>query len=199
MAGDVTDSQTLSDAVALAVEKYGHINSVIANAGVLDPVETIDNANVDQWKWNFDINFFSVVELAKITIPELRRTNGNFISVSSGASTKATGGWGCYGASKAALNHLMLTIAEQEDTVKTLSVAPGVVDTSMQLDIREKHKQVMKPDSHKRFTDLHEKGQLLPPDVPATVYVNLSLNGWDDSINGTYLRYNDEPLTKYSK
>ncbi|EGV61408.1 oxidoreductase [Yamadazyma tenuis] len=199
VAGSVSEDQVIRQSVELAVSKFGRVDSVIANAGVLDPVQTIDNADIDAWKQAFDVNFFSVVNLAKYVIPELRKTRGSFIGVSSGASVGATNGWGCYGATKAALNHLVLTIAEQEASsqVTSLSVAPGVVDTSMQLDIREKHKSAMKPESHRRFTKLHEEQKLLHPDVPATVYVNLALNGWDSTINGKYLRYNDAALASY--
>lgn len=197
--GDVANPSTCEKAVALAVSKFGQLNSVIANAGVLDPVETIDNANIDAWKKSFDINFFSVVHLCKEAIPHLRKTKGNIIGVSSGASIGATGGWGCYGSSKAALNHLMLTVAEQEPDIQALAVAPGVVDTSMQKDIREVHVHAMKPHSHKRFTDLYKDKKLLAPEVPATIYVNLALRGWHDSFNGTYLRYSDELLADYAK
>ncbi|MDN6065022.1 MAG: SDR family NAD(P)-dependent oxidoreductase [Lactococcus lactis] len=196
--GDVCDESTVKASIELAVKKFGKVNTVICNAGVLYPVETVDNANIDSWKSSFDVNFFSVVNLAKYAIPELRKTSGNFISVSSGASVGATSGWGCYGASKAALNHLMLTIAEAEQDIKTVSIAPGVVDTPMQGEIREKHSKSMKPESHKRFTDLFKDNKLLPPEVPAKVYVNLALkNDWDSSMNGKYFRYNDESLKPY--
>lgn len=199
VAGDVSVSSVCEEAVGLAISKFGQLNSVIANAGVLDPVQTIDNANIDEWKRAFDVNFFSVVNLSKLALPHLRETKGNIIGVSSGASVSATGGWGCYGSSKAALNHLMLTIAEQETDVQALSVAPGVVDTSMQKDIREVHVHNMKPHSHKRFTDLYKEKKLLAPEVPATVYVNLAMRGWSDDFNGTYLRFSDERLVDYTK
>lgn len=198
VAGDVSENGTIESSIKLAVSKFGKVNSVISNAGVLDPVESVENANIEAWKSSFDINFFSVVNLAKVAIPELRKTGGNFIGVSSGASVGATSGWGCYGATKAALNHLMLTISEAETNVKTLAVAPGVVDTQMQGDIREKHINYMKPEAHKRFTDLFKDKKLLKPEVPANVYVNLALrNDWDDTINGKYLRYSDEALKDY--
>lgn len=198
VAGDVRDEKVIKSSIELAISKFGKVNSVISNAGTLEPVQSIDNANIDEWKSSFDTNFFSVVNLAKYAIPELRKTNGNFIGVSSGASLGATSGWGCYGASKAALNHLIMTIAEAEPAIRTLSIAPGVVDTPMQFNIREKHINSMKPEAHKRFTDLFKEKKLLPPEVPASLYVNLAIkNDWNSSINGKYLRFNDESLKTY--
>ena len=59
--------------------------------------------------------------------------------LSSGASVKPYNGWSAYGCSKAALNHFAMDIASEEpsDKVRAVCIAPGVVDTQMQKDIRE--------------------------------------------------------------
>lgn len=195
--GDVAKAETSTTAVKLAVEKFGQVNSIIANAGVLDPVDQVAKADVAGWKELFDINFFAVVDLVQKAIPELRKTKGNIVAVLSGASTSAYNGWGAYGASKAALNHFILSVASEESDIHAISVAPGVVDTSMQNDIRNKFGKNMTKESLKRFVDLHKNSELLPPEVPATCYVNLALNGWDTELNGKYLRINDEALKSY--
>ncbi|CAH6721770.1 uncharacterized oxidoreductase [[Candida] jaroonii] len=195
--GDIAKTETTEKCIDLAISKFGKIDSVIANAGVLEPVTSVEDLDINAWKKAFDINFFSVVELAKLSLPHLRQSKGRFVSVSSGASIGATKGWGCYGSSKAALNHLMLTLADDEPEIQTISVAPGVVDTSMQDNIRGKYKDQMKA-AHKRFIDLKNDNKLLTPDVPATIYVNLVLKGWDSAINGKYLRYSDEALKDYA-
>lgn len=195
--GDVANAETSDKAIKLAIQKFGHINSIIANAGVLDPVDQVANANVNGWRGLFDINFFAVVDLVQKSIPELRRTKGNIVAVLSGASTSAYNGWCAYGASKAALNHFILSVASEESDISAISVAPGVVDTSMQNDIRNKFGKNMTKDSLQKFVDLHNNNELLPPEVPATCYANLALNGWDSEIDGKYLRINDEVLTPY--
>lgn len=195
--GDVAKPETSTKVLKLAIEKFGQINSIIANAGVLDPVDQVSKADVDGWRGLFDINFFAVVDLVQKCIPELRKTKGNIIAVLSGASTTAYNGWGAYGASKAALNHFVLSVASEESDISAISVAPGVVDTNMQNDIRNKFGQNMTKDSLKKFVDLHKNNELLPPEVPATCYVNLALNGWDKTINGKYLRINDDAMKPY--
>jgi NAD(P)-dependent dehydrogenase (short-subunit alcohol dehydrogenase family) len=196
--GDVTDPQTATNAVNLAIEKFDQINSVILNAGVLDPVGKIDQVDVDSWRKHFDVNFFSLVDLIQKSIGYLRKTNGSVIAVSSGASTSHYSGWYAYGCSKASVNHLIKALATEEDQISAISVAPGVVNTEMQQDIRDVFSKNMSPDVAKRFFDLHKNNELLPPLVPATVYANLALRGFSKELNGSYLRWNDELLASYT-
>lgn len=196
--GDVADASVAAEAVSTAVQTFGGIDSVVANAGVLDPVNPVAKANVEKWKMLFDINFFSVVELVKQALPHLKKTHGKVVAVSSGASTKPYYGWGAYGASKAALNHFVQLLAAENSDISAISVAPGVVATEMQKDIREKFGGNMTPESLQRFVDLHEKGELLPPEVPAHVYVNLALRGWPELLNGQYHRVGASSMEEYA-
>lgn len=193
--GDITDKKVANSLIEEALNKTGKIDSVIANAGALEPVQNVQNADVEDWKKLFDVNFFSVVTLFTLAMPYLIKSQGNLIFVSSGASTKWYSGWGAYGASKAALNHLALTISKEGDGVKAISVAPGVVDTQMQVEIREKFGPAgMTPESLKRFQDLKATGGLLNASVPAKVCAKLALQGIPKELNGEYVRYNDERL-----
>ena len=84
---------------------------------------------------------------------------------------------------------------EPSDKVRTVCIAPGVVDTQMQKDIRETlGPQGMKPEALERFTQLYKTSSLLDPKVPATVLAQLALKGIPDALNGQYLRYNDDRL-----
>lgn len=168
---------------------------MIANAGVLDPVSPVVDAKTDLWANLYAVNLFAVVELIKQLIPELRKTGGKILTVLSAASVMTFDGWAAYGSSKAALNHLVMSVAEEEKgKVSAISIAPGIVDTGMQVDIREKFGANMKPEAIKQFNDLHSEGQLLPALVPAAVYGRLALNGWSDEVNGKYFDYDDEKL-----
>ena len=170
---------------------------VIANAGVLDPIGPIENTSVDQWKQLYDINVFSVVELIKHSLPHLKKTNGKVIGVSSIAAFTAFNGWYAYGSSKAALNHLMYSLASEEKEIQAIAVAPGVVDTEMQNDIREKFGKNMKEEALQQFVDLHKNEKLVSPEEPGTVYANLALKGWSEDLNGKYLDFDDALLKDY--
>ncbi len=95
-------------------------------------------------------------------------------------------GWGAYGASKAALNHLALTLSVEEPDVTSISVRPGVVDTEMQRDVREKHFETMQETDVAKFHTLHRDGKLLRPDQPGNVMAKLVLNG-SNALSGKFL------------
>lgn len=197
VAGDVTETAVSEMAVQTAISHFGQLDVVVLNAGVLDPVAPVAEADIGQWKHLFDVNFFSIVGLVAKALPYLREAHGRVVAVSSGASTTAYSSWGAYGASKAALNHYIMSLGSEEPEIQTVSVAPGVVDTQMQTDIREVFGSKMSAEGLKRFTDLKHNNQLLHPDVPATVYAGLALGEWPDNINGKYLRYNDPVLSLF--
>lgn len=197
VAGDVTDVITVQKAIDVALTQFGQIDSIVANAGVLDPVGAINATSIDDWKKLYDVNLFSIVQLIQLSLPELKRTKGNIVAVSSGAANKAYSGWYAYGSSKAALNHLIFSLAQEEPLIQAISIAPGVVDTEMQQDIREKFGSNMSKEGLQRFIDLHEKKQLVPPEEPGRVFANLALKGWSADLNGQFLRYNDPKLESY--
>lgn len=86
--GDISDEKVLKKYVEYAIKKFGRIDAVVANAGVLEPVQDVNNIDVAQWKRLFDVNFFSIVSLVSLSLPHLKKVNGNIVFVSSGASTK---------------------------------------------------------------------------------------------------------------
>ncbi|CCE65971.1 hypothetical protein TPHA_0N01900 [Tetrapisispora phaffii CBS 4417] len=196
--GDITDAAVLNNLVKIAIDKYGKIDSVIANAGVLDPVQNINEIKVDEWKKLYNINFFSIVELVSITLPYLKKGSGEIVFVSSDASDTYFNSWGAYGSSKAALNHFAMTIAAEEPSVKAVSIAPGIVDTNMQVSIRENFgPQCMSAEATKMFTDLHKDGKLVHSDYPASVYAKLAVFGIPEAVNGKYLSYDDAILKDF--
>ncbi|ODV84212.1 hypothetical protein CANARDRAFT_29366 [[Candida] arabinofermentans NRRL YB-2248] len=197
--GDLSQKSTAGKIISQSIAKFGKLDSLVLNAGVLEPVKHIDSIDVDEVRKLFEVNFFSIIELVSAAIPHLRETKGNCIFVSSGASTKAYDGWSAYGASKAALNHFCLSLSAEEELISSISVAPGVVNTEMQADIREKFGVNMKPDVLERFNSLHTNNELLDPEVPGTIYANLALNGIPTSLNGKYLRYDDASLKAFAK
>ena len=92
------------------MEKYKSLDSVILNAGVLEPLGNIalESITLEQWKQHFDVNFFSLVEALRATLPELHKSSlgGRVVFMSSGAAVGSTAGWGPYNAAKAAMNSL---------------------------------------------------------------------------------------------
>lgn len=197
--GDISSALVSKKLVATAVERFGGISGIVVNAGVLEPVSQLDDLDVEAWKKLFDVNFFSAVQLVHDAIPELRKSSGQVIFVSSGASTSGYSGWGAYGSSKAAMNHFALTLSTHEPKISSISIAPGVVDTAMQSDIRTKFNEAMGSEAAQKFVTLKETGALLAPEYPATIFANLLLRGIPAELNGKYLRYSDAPLESFTE
>ncbi|CAO3613877.1 unnamed protein product [Cunninghamella echinulata] len=193
--GDVCDEHVCRRAVNVAIDKWGQLNSVIANAGVIEPIATVGESAVQGWKHLYDVNFFSIITLVQESLPHLRHSKGSIIMISSGAAVGGYRGWGAYGSSKAALNHLAMTLANEEPDVTTISLRPGVVATEMQGLIREKGGEAMK-DDHSKFIDLHRSGKLLAPETPAHVAVALALDTRKD-CSGQFYSWDDELFKQY--
>lgn len=86
--------------------------------------------------------------------------------VSSGAGRTAYAGWSVYCATKAALDHHARSVAlEGAPRLRICSVAPGVVDTAMQSEIRAA--SVSDFPLRQRFVDLKDQGQLATADAVA--------------------------------
>lgn len=138
--------------------------TLINNAGTLGdiaPLEKLNAAIVEQTiKLNTTVPFIlSSLFINYFQDWSIRKT---IINITSGAALKPYFGWSVYCSSKAAINMLTQTIAveqaEVKNAVKVLAIAPGVVDTDMQTEIRKSDKSNFK--DIERFIALKEDGAL---------------------------------------
>ncbi len=191
--GDITELETVNTIIQTAIESFGGIRTVINNAGKLDPIAMLENADVDDWKATFDVNFFAPLRLIREALPHLRACDGNgrVINVSSGAAVHGYPTWGAYGASKAAINHLTQSISAEEPDIVAVALRPGVVDTPMQRQIREDGKDVMPEQLYERFSSLYETGELLDPALPGFAAAVLALHAPPD-WSGEFMNWNNE-------
>ncbi|KAL8948766.1 MAG: hypothetical protein Q9222_005077 [Ikaeria aurantiellina] len=175
--GDIADFAIAAKAVEIANQDFGQLDGLILNHGILDPATRVANSDPEEWRKCFDI---------KAALPGLRKSNGRVIFTSSGASTKAYSTWGAYGASKAAMNHLNLTLAAEEPSLTCMSIRPGVVDTQMQRDVRDIHSSSMDEKDNMKFKSLHEEGKLVRPEQSGHVIAKLAISA-PKSLSGQFL------------
>jgi NAD(P)-dependent dehydrogenase (short-subunit alcohol dehydrogenase family) len=123
----------------------------------------------------------------RAAIPSLRSSKGRIVLVSSGAATGAYSTWGAYGSSKAAMNHLALTLNVEEPLITSISIRPGTVDTAMQKTIREEHNSKMDQKDVEKFAKLHSEKILLRPEQPGHVMAKLVLKA-PHELSGKFLR-----------
>lgn len=131
----------------------------------------------------------------KAALPYLRKASGRIIFTSSGAALNAYSTWGAYGSSKAALNHLAMTLKNEEPNITSISIRPGMVDTDMQRDLREVHHTTMDEKDRKKFLGAKKDGSLLQPEQPGNVIARLAVEAPKD-LSGQFLRY-DFSVTGY--
>lgn len=196
--GDLADFSLGSKAVQAAEDRWQRLDGLIVNHGVLDPIKRVADSTAEEWRTSFDINFFSAIAMTKAALPALRKSQGRIVFTSSGAATGAYSTWGAYGASKAALNHLSMTLAVEEKEITTVSIRPGVVDTDMQRDIREKHNTAMEAQDAAKFAELKKTGGLLKPEQPGHVMAKLVLDA-PKELSGKFLTWNAEELKAFQE
>ena len=198
LAGDLSDLSIGPKAVDLAKSSWQRLDGLIVNHGVLDPVKRLSDSSAEEWRAAYDINFFSAIAMARAALQPLRESQGRIIFTSSGAAPHAYPTWGAYGSAKAAMNHLAMTIANEEKDITTIAIRPGTVDTEMQRDIREKHNKAMDASDAKKFAELKSSGSLLKPEQPGHVMAKLVLDG-PKELSGRFLQWNAEELKAFQE
>jgi NAD(P)-dependent dehydrogenase (short-subunit alcohol dehydrogenase family) len=190
VAADLSQPQDCRRVVQQALERFGGLNALVNNGGVLEPIAPIAQADPQAWLLNWQVNVMAPVLLVQAALPALRLSGGRVVNVSSGAAEKVTQGWAAYSLAKAALNHFTRFLAEEEPEITALGVRPGVVDTAMQAAIRNKGESGMRLDDYQRFLGFYRQGQLLPPQVPGRALACLALfapHAW----SGEYLSWDE--------
>ena len=115
-------------------ERFGRLDAFIANAGILGPITPLTHISNKDWSNVIELNLTTNWRLIRSLDPLLRRSDaGRVVFVSSGAVDKCRAFWGPYSVSKAALEALARTYAnEMENTpVRVNIVNPGPIATNM--------------------------------------------------------------------
>ncbi len=136
---DVADAADVQAALAAVVARFGRLDVMINNAGVIEPIARLAEAGVEAFSAAIDINLKGVFHGMRAALPIMKtQSGGTIITVSSGAAVNALEGWGGYCASKAGA--LMLTrVAHLEEAahgIRVLGMSPGAVATEMQVKIK---------------------------------------------------------------
>jgi len=132
--GDVADPVHRS-ALAAEVERLGRLDLLVHNASTLGPVPLRSLRDVSQQDLarTWQVNAGAPLALTCALLPWLRAAAGVVIALSSDAAIEHYPTWGAYGASKAALDHLTLTLGAEEG-LTTYAVDPGDMRTAMHQD-----------------------------------------------------------------
>jgi NAD(P)-dependent dehydrogenase (short-subunit alcohol dehydrogenase family) len=130
---DVTDPGQIDAAVATTLGRFGRIDVAIHCAG-LAPMLPIEQTTPQTWRDVIDTNLSAGYALCRAVWPIFRKQGGGaIVLVSSVAARDPFPGFSAYGAAKAAINALGLSLAREgaELGVRVHVVAPGATETAM--------------------------------------------------------------------
>ncbi len=129
---DVSDPGQCRAAAARVVAELGRLDVAVANAGY-GASGLFDRLTIDDWKRQFDVNVFGVLNTIYAALPELRKTGGRLALVSSVLGLVAVPGQGPYAASKFAVRAIGLTLAQElhGSGVSVTTLYPGFVESDI--------------------------------------------------------------------
>ncbi|MGH9029148.1 MAG: SDR family NAD(P)-dependent oxidoreductase [Acidimicrobiales bacterium] len=136
IAGDVSDASHRQRIVE-AAKDLGDVELLVNNASTLGPVpmKQLSAFDLDDLRLVYEVNTFAPLALVASALPLLASSaNPRVIDITSDASVEAYEGWGGYGSSKAALDHLGAVLAAEEPAVRVWTVDPGDMRTDMHQD-----------------------------------------------------------------
>ena len=159
----------------------------IHNAGTLRPIGFSGEVARVEYEKNVILNSAAGQVLGNGFLEAVHGLEGTFdvVMITSGAASKAYPGWSAYGAGKAALEHWVRNVGAEQQIrggVRLAAIAPGVLDTAMQAQIREQSEEDF-PDVG-RFRDLHQDDRLTSPEVAASKLWKVLESGFE---SGTIL------------
>jgi 3-oxoacyl-[acyl-carrier protein] reductase len=137
---DVTDAPACAAAVERMVERCGTIDVLVNNAGVIRD-NLLALLEVEDVKAVLDTNVGGVFNVTRAVVPHMiTRRAGKIVNVSSVSGEKGGRGQTNYAASKGAVNALTRALAVElaSRRINVNCVAPGVIETEMSQDIRER-------------------------------------------------------------
>lgn len=127
---DASHPGAIRDTVDEVMRHWGRLDIIVNNAGAGQPAE-LEQISEDGLEAIFRTNVFGPALLAKAAVPELRKTRGSIINLSSTLARKPVPGFSAYCASKAALEQLTRTWALElaPQGIRVNAVASGPVES----------------------------------------------------------------------
>ena len=137
---DVSRYWEVEAAVNATVKTFGGLNVLINNAGVIEPIAHLIDADPAEWSKVIDINLGGVFNGMRAAVPAMiKGGGGSVLTISSGAAHGPVEAWSHYCASKAAV-HMLTACLDKEnaaDGIRAMGLSPGTVATQMQREIKQ--------------------------------------------------------------
>ncbi|MBW9107946.1 SDR family NAD(P)-dependent oxidoreductase [Paraburkholderia phenoliruptrix] len=135
LACDVTDKAACLKAASATLERYGRIDGLINNAGITQPVRTLD-ISAEGFDAIVDVNLRGTLYMSQAVLPAMKeRKSGSIVCMSSVSAQRGGGIFGGphYSAAKAGVLGLARAMAREfgPDSVRVNSITPGLIQTDI--------------------------------------------------------------------
>lgn len=132
--GDISDVNHVREVFEL-IKAQGRLDLIVNNASTLGvlPLRAVLDYSLDEIKAAYEINFFSPINVIQ-TLKEFFTEGMKIINVTSDAGKEPYSGWGIYGSSKAALEHISAVLALENPSFNIYWIDPGEMQTRMKHD-----------------------------------------------------------------
>ncbi len=193
VAADVSDREQVEEVVESALDQFGRVDILINNAGTIWPIEPMMEADPDEWAYNIFVNLVGPFHMIHNVLPLMQDQGyGRILNISSGAAVRPVTGWSAYNASKAGLEAMTKTLANElaGKPITVNALRPGEVDTEMQSDIRSIDTAETILD-FARFHAKHNEGTLFRPEQISDAIFWL-VGPWSRTVSGEIFEYKDD-------
>jgi NAD(P)-dependent dehydrogenase (short-subunit alcohol dehydrogenase family) len=141
---DVSNPGDVERAVNQAVERFGKLDIVCANAGINGVWAPVEELQPDEWDRTMDVNLKGTFLSVHFAVPHLKRNKGGSIIITSsvnGTRTFSNPGTSAYSSSKAGQVAFMKTVALElgRHNIRCNAICPGYVETNIGESTKERH------------------------------------------------------------
>lgn len=130
---DVTNFEDVQAIVDFAIDKFGHIDAMYNNAGIM-PVNPLIKGQRQEWQQTLDINVMGVLNGIAAVLPVMvKQKHGHILATDSVAGHVVVPNLAVYNGSKFAVRAIMegLRQEQRKNGIKTTIVSPGAVHTEL--------------------------------------------------------------------
>ncbi|XP_064554211.1 uncharacterized oxidoreductase TM_0325-like [Drosophila montana] len=130
---DMDKEADVEQILAATLKQYGKLDVLVNNAGILE-MGSIENTSLEQYDRVMNTNVRALYQLTILATPELVKTKGSIVNVSSVNGIRSFAGVLAYNVSKAAVDQFTRCVALElaDKGVRVNSVNPGVIITELQ-------------------------------------------------------------------
>ena len=185
---DVLDDAAMAKAVATTIDRFGRLDLLINNAGLLKSVGPLWETDPQEWERDLRVNVTGVYHGCRHAIPAmLAGGGGRIVNLVGGGALAPFVHASAYATSKAAVMRLAENLARELDVagapVRVFAMTPGLVRTDMTVPMAE-------TDAGRRWlgmtADYLDRGEDVPPSLAATL-VEAIAGGSLDAFHGRFL------------